>query len=429
MLASIVHQARVVTSLRFLATSSWTHAAQPAEDGGNLIQVCQQQLDEIRSAGTYKTERIITSPQSASIGVLNRPDNVLNFCANNYLGLSNHPKLVEAAVEALRTHGFGLSSVRFICGTQDLHKRLEQKISEFHGTEDTILYPSCFDANAGLFEAILTSEDAVISDELNHASIIDGIRLCKAARHRYKHMDMADLESKLHETSNARVRLIATDGVFSMDGDIAPLDQICALAKKYKAYVFVDECHATGFVGATGRGTDEQRGVHGQVDIINSTLGKAMGGATGGYTTGRREVVEILRQRSRPYLFSNTLAPSVAGASLAAFDLISGSTELRDRLAANTEYFRQSMTAEGFNIRPGVHPIVPIMLGDAALAGALADRLLSLGVYVVGFSYPVVPRGKARIRVQLSAAHERHHLDEAITAFVKAGHELGVLGR
>eukprot|EP00877_Chromochloris_zofingiensis_P009601 jgi/Chrzof1/4895/Cz15g03140.t1 len=349
--------------------------------------------------------------------------------ANNYLGLSNHPAIVDAAMKALHTHGFGMSSVRFICGTQDLHKQLEAKISAFHGTEDTILYPSCFDANAGLFEAILTADDAVISDELNHASIIDGIRLCKAQRYRFKHMDMQDLEAKLQAANQAgaRIKLIATDGVFSMDGDVAPLKDIVSLARRYGSYVFVDDCHATGFVGATGRGSDEFAGVQGGADIINSTLGKALGGATGGYTTGRAEVIAILRQKARPYLFSNTLAPAVAGASIAVFDLLSSTTALRDKLEANTQYFRRHMTSAGFNIRPGSHPIVPIMLGDAALANKMASALLGHGVYVVGFSYPVVPKGKARIRVQLSAAHEQQHLDTAIQAFTTVGKELGVI--
>ncbi|CAD7698161.1 unnamed protein product, partial [Ostreobium quekettii] len=347
--------------------------------------------------------------------------------ANNYLGLSNHPRLVEAANKALHSHGYGLSSVRFICGTQDIHKQLEKKISEFHHTEDTILYPSCFDANAGLFEALLTSEDAIISDALNHASIIDGIRLCKAQRLRYKHMDMADLEEKLKEAQGARIRLIATDGVFSMDGDIAHLKEIRSLADKYQAVVFIDECHATGFFGPTGRGTDEHCGVLGEIDIINSTLGKALGGATGGYTTGRADVIEILRQKSRPYLFSNSLAPAMVGAAIETFKMLSTTTELRDKLEENTKFFRQELTGAGFNIRPGTHPIVPIMLGDAKLAGAMAKRLLEKGVYVVGFSYPVVPKGQARIRVQLSAAHERKDLEEVVAAFKGVGKELGVI--
>mmetsp|Transcript_3088 Transcript_3088/g.7719 ORF Transcript_3088/g.7719 Transcript_3088/m.7719 type:complete len:440 (+) Transcript_3088:273-1592(+) len=401
-------------------------AALPQPDD-SMAGVLSGALSEMRAGGTYKTERVITGPQGAAVRVAGREGEVLNFCANNYLGLSNHPALVEAAQRALATHGYGLSSVRFICGTQDSHKELEAAVSAFHGTADTVLYPSCFDANAGLFEAILGPEDAVISDALNHASIIDGIRLCKAQRHRFAHMDMADLEEKLKAASGARVRLVATDGVFSMDGDIAPLAEICRLARKHDALVFVDECHATGFVGATGRGTDELCGVQGQVDIINSTLGKALGGATGGYTTGRADVVEILRQKSRPYLFSNTLAPPVVGASLAMFDLLSGSTELRDQLEANTAYFRREMTTAGLNVRPGTHPIVPVMLGDAQLASDMAALLLEEGVYVVGFSYPVVPKGQARIRVQISAAHTREHLDFAIAAFKRVGAQLGVL--
>lgn len=398
-------------------------------DDDELASKAGKALEEITAAGTLKVERQITTPQAATVGVLDRPGTVLNFCANNYLGLSNHPQVVAAAKKALDTHGFGLSSVRFICGTQDLHKQLEGRISAFHGTQDTILYPSCFDANTGLFEALLGPEDAVISDELNHASIIDGIRLCKAKRLRYKHMDMADLEAQLQAADNAgaQVKLIATDGVFSMDGDVAPLADIVRLARQYRAQVFVDECHATGFVGPTGRGTDEYWGVRGQVDIINSTLGKALGGATGGYTTGRAEVVALLRQKARPYLFSNTLAPAVAAASITVFDLLSASHELRDKLQENTDYFRQHMAAAGFNIRPGNHPIVPIMLGDAALANRMAAAMLERGVYVVGFSYPVVPKGKARIRVQLSAAHDSQQLDTAIAAFTAVGKELGVI--
>ncbi len=352
------------------------------------------------------------------------------MCANNYLGLSNHPTLVKAAQDTLATHGFGLSSVRFICGTQDIHKQLEASISAFHGTDDTILYPSCFDANAGLFEALLTVEDAVLSDALNHASIIDGVRLCKAKRFRYQHVDMADLEAKLQEADagGARLKLIATDGVFSMDGTIAPLGDICALAKQYGAIVMVDECHASGFLGATGRGTEEYCGLApGTVDIVNSTLGKALGGATGGYTSGRSEVIQLLRQKARPYLFSNTLAPPVVGASLEVFRMLGESTELRDRLAANTAHFRAGLAAAGFSVPEGDHPIVPIMLGDAKLAHRMADRMLELGVYVIGFSYPVVPKGKARIRVQVSAAHTTEELDRALAAFVQAGKELGCL--
>lgn len=411
-------------------TSTQQAAAQPATADDPLQSVLSEQLDGFRQSGTFKVERVITTPQGPSVGVQNAKREVLNFCANNYLGLSNHPAVAEAAIKAIETHGFGLSSVRFICGTQDLHKRLEAAISSYHGTEDTILYPSCFDANAGLFEALLTSDDAVISDELNHASIIDGIRLCKAQRYRYKHMDVSDLDKCLQQATDAgaRIKLVATDGVFSMDGDIAPLDKIVEVVERFPGtYLFVDECHATGFLGPTGRGTDEACGVRGRVDIINSTLGKALGGATGGYTTGRADLIALLRQRSRPYLFSNTLAPAVAGASLAVFDLLTGSTALRDALENNTRYFREKMTAAGFDIRPGTHPIVPIMLGDAALATDMAARMLERGIYVVGFSYPVVPKGKARIRVQISAAHEREHLDAAIEAFVGVGRELGVI--
>jgi len=352
---------------------------------------------------------------------------VLNFCANNYLGLSSHPKVIEAAHEAIRTHGFGLSSVRFICGTQDLHKTLERKIADFLGQEDAILYAAAFDANGGLFEPLLGAEDAVISDELNHASIIDGIRLCKANRLRYKHNDMADLEEQLKSCQDARRRMIFTDGAFSMDGTIAQLDKICDLADKYDAMVAIDECHATGFLGKTGRGTHEYRGVMDRVDIITGTFGKALGGASGGFTAARREIVEMLRQRSRPYLFSNTLAPSIAGASIAVVDMLTETTELRDKLEHNTEYFRKEMTAAGFDIIPGVHPIVPIMLYDAVLAQNFAAKLLDEGIYVIGFFFPVVPKGKARIRVQISAAHEQAHLEKAVAAFTKVGRELGVI--
>lgn len=410
---------------RLFAAQPSTVTAQPRVD--SMSAVLANQLDDIQAAGTYKRERVITSAQGPTISVQKSPKSVLNFCANNYLGLANHPDVVAAAKQALDTHGFGLASVRFICGTQDLHKRLEDTISRYHGTEDTILYASCFDANAGLFETLLTSEDAVISDALNHASIIDGIRLCKAQRLRYKHMDMADLDAQLRAAAGARMRLIATDGVFSMDGDVAPLQEIVALARKHDAQVFVDDCHATGFLGATGRGTDEECGVLGKVDIINSTLGKALGGATGGYTTGRRDVVRMLRQKSRPYLFSNTLAPSVAAASIRVFEMLSESTELRDRLAANAVYFRSAMTAAGFAIAPGSHPIVPIMLGDAKVAAQMAERMLQEGIYVIGFSYPVVPKGAARIRVQLSAVHTRADLDAAIAAFQRVGRELRVI--
>ncbi len=382
-------------------------------------------LTEIRDAGLYKDERIIASPQGSAIRV--GDGEVLNFCANNYLGLSSHPTVIEAAHAALDSRGYGLSSVRFICGTQDRHKELEAKISEFLGTDDTILYSSCFDANGGLFETLLGPEDAIISDALNHASIIDGVRLCKAQRHRWKHDDLEDLERILKEAQSARLRMIATDGVFSMDGDIARLEPICDLAEKYGAMVMVDDSHATGFVGKTGRGTHEHCGVMERVDVITSTLGKALGGASGGFTTGRREIVDMLRNRSRPYLFSNTLAPPIVAGSLAALSMLSETTELRDKLERNTTRFRQGATAAGFAIRPGVHPIVPIMLGEARLAVDFAARLLDEGIYVIGFSYPVVPKGQARIRVQLSAAHSDAEIDRALAAFAKIGRELGVL--
>ncbi|MCC7087449.1 MAG: glycine C-acetyltransferase [Pirellulales bacterium] len=380
------------------------------------------QLDEIRGAGLYKGERVLVSPQRAHIGVVGRPD-VLNMCANNYLGLADHPDVVAAAKAALDRWGYGLASVRFICGTQELHKQLESKISEFLGTEDTILYSSCWDANGGLFETILAADDAVISDELNHASIIDGIRLCKAQRLRYKTNDMADLEAKLSEAKAARFRMIATDGVFSMDGTVANLPSICELAEHYNALVMVDDSHAVGFMGRTGRGTHEHHHVMGRVDVITGTLGKALGGASGGYTSGRKEIIELLRQRSRTYLFSNSLAPAIAGTTLKVLDLIGRSTELRDRLEANTRFFRTAMSEAGFNIVPGEHPIVPIMLGDARLAAAMAEKLLERGVYVVGFSYPVVPQGNARIRVQLSAAHSQTDLEFAIKQFVAVKQE------
>ncbi|MCB9080693.1 MAG: glycine C-acetyltransferase [Lewinellaceae bacterium] len=386
----------------------------------------QAELQDIREAGLYKEERIIVSPQGAEIDLASGEE-VLNFCANNYLGLSAHPEVIKAAKAAIDTHGFGLSSVRFICGTQDIHKQLEEKIAAFLGTEDAILYAAAFDANGGLFEPLLGAEDAIISDELNHASIIDGIRLCKAARFRYKHNDMADLEQQLKDAQSARRRLIATDGAFSMDGTIAQLDKICDLADKYDAMVMIDECHASGFLGATGRGTHEYRNVMGRVDIITGTLGKALGGASGGFTAARKEIVDLLRQRSRPYLFSNTVAPAIVGASLRVLELLSGSTQLRDKLEANTRYFRQAMTAAGFDIIPGEHPIVPIMLYDAKLAQDFAARLLKEGIYVIGFFFPVVPKGKARIRVQLSAAHETEHLEKAVAAFTKVGRELGVI--
>lgn len=385
------------------------------------------QLDGIRAAGTYKRERVLSTPQGTLVRANGGPA-VLNFCANNYLGLAQHPKVRQAAHEALEHWGFGLASVRFICGTQGVHKELEDSLTEFLGTEDTILYGSCFDANGGLFETILGPEDAIISDELNHASIIDGVRLCKAQRYRYKNCDMADLEAQLiaADAKGARFKLIATDGVFSMDGFIAPLKAICDLADKYHALVMVDDSHAVGFMGAHGRGTHEHCEVMGRIDILTGTLGKALGGASGGYTSGRKEIIELLRQRSRPYLFSNTLCPSIAGASIAALNLLKHSTKLRDTLEANTRFFREAITAAGFNIVPGVHPIVPIMLGDAALAAKFADAMLERGVYVIGFSYPVVPQGKARIRTQISTAHTRADLEKAVQAFVDVKHQLGV---
>ena len=386
----------------------------------------QNTLDEIREAGLYKDERVITSQQSAEISVSTGND-VVNFCANNYLGLANHPDLIEAAKEGVDKYGFGLASVRFICGTQDVHKELERRIADFLGTEDTILYAACFDANGGLFETLLDKECAVISDALNHASIIDGIRLSKAARFRYNHNDMEDLERCLQESQDAKRRVIATDGVFSMDGNIAQLDKICDLADKYDAMVMVDECHATGFFGKTGRGAIEYRNVMGRVDIITSTLGKALGGAMGGFTTGRKEIIELLRQRSRPYLFSNSLAPVIAHTSLKVLDMLEGSTALRDRLEANTVHFRTKMTEAGFDIKPGVHPIVPIMLYEARLAQDMAADLLGEGIYVIGFSYPVVPQGQARIRVQLSAAHTTAQIDACVDAFVRIGKKHGVL--
>ena len=387
-----------------------------------------QQLQGIKDAGLFKKERIITSPQGAEIET-EEAGEVLNFCANNYLGLSSHPEVIKAAKEAIDTHGYGLSSVRFICGTQDIHKELEAKLAEFLGTEDTILYAAAFDANGGVFEPLFNEQDAIISDALNHASIIDGVRLCKAQRYRYAHNDMADLEKQLQDAvaKGTRHRIIVTDGSFSMDGTIAQLDKICDLADKYQALVMVDECHSSGFLGKTGRGTHEMRGVMGRVDIITGTLGKALGGAMGGFTSGRKEIIDMLRQRSRPYLFSNTLAPAIVGASLRVLALLTESTELRDRLEENTHYFREKMTAVGFDITPGEHPIVPVMLYDAKLAQEFAARMLQEGIYVVGFYYPVVPQGKARIRVQLSAGHTREHLDKAIAAFTKVGKELEVL--
>ena len=392
---------------------------------GTFAQHLEKQLADIRAAGLYKSERVITTPQDAHIRV-GDGEPVLNLCANNYLGLAEHPSVVAAAHESLDRWGYGLSSVRFICGTQLIHKQLEAKLSEFLETEDTILYGSCFDANGGLFETLLGPEDAIISDELNHASIIDGIRLCKAQRHRYRNSDMADLEEKLRAASGARFRLIATDGVFSMDGFIANLAAICDLAEKYDALVMVDDSHAVGFMGARGRGTHEHCGVMGRVDILTGTMGKALGGASGGYTSGRREIIELLRQRSRPYLFSNTLAPAIAGTSLKVLESLSESTALRDKLEANTKFFREAMTARGFNLLPGAHPIVPIMLGEATLATRMAEAMLARGVYVIGFSYPVVPQGKARIRTQISAAHTREDLAFAVEQFTAVKAELGL---
>ncbi|NQV49645.1 MAG: glycine C-acetyltransferase [Candidatus Marinimicrobia bacterium] len=383
------------------------------------------ELDAIKSAGLFKAERVIESQQSAEIKVAG--STVLNFCANNYLGLANHPTLIKAAQDGLAEWGFGLSSVRFICGTQSIHKKLEAKISQFLGMADTILYSSCFDANGGLFETLLGPEDAIISDQLNHASIIDGVRLCKAKRFRYANSDMEALESILKETQDSRTRLISTDGVFSMDGYVAKVDKICDLAEKYAALVHVDDSHATGFFGPGGRGSYEYRGAMGRVDIITSTLGKAMGGASGGFTAARQEIVDILRQRSRPYLFSNTLAPAITAASIAVVDLLSESSDLREKLVNNTSYFREQMTAAGFDIKPGVHPIVPIMLGDAKLASGMAAAMLEKGIYVIGFSFPVVPKGEARIRTQISAAHSREHLDKAIQAFIEVGKKFGVI--
>ncbi|MCB9260770.1 MAG: glycine C-acetyltransferase [Flavobacteriales bacterium] len=385
-----------------------------------------KELENIKEAGLYKNERIIATPQAADIKLADGKE-VINFCANNYLGLSSHPKVVEAAKKAIDTHGYGMSSVRFICGTQDIHKELELKISEFLGTEDTILYAAAFDANGGVFEPIFGENDAIISDALNHASIIDGVRLCKAARYRYNHNDMADLERCLQESQNAENRIIVTDGAFSMDGTVAQLDKIVELAEKYKALIMIDECHASGFMGKTGRGTHEHCGVMGKIDIITGTLGKALGGASGGFTSGRKEIIDMLRQRSRPYLFSNTVAPSIVGASIAVLNMLSETTDLRDKLHENTSYFREKMTEAGFDIKPGVHPIVPIMLYDAKLSQVFAEKLLEEGIYVIGFYFPVVPKGQARIRVQVSAGHDRHHLDRAINAFVKIGKELGVI--
>ena len=396
---------------------------------GNIKQHLQEELEGIKEAGLFKKERIITSPQGPEI-TISTGETVLNFCATNYLGLSAHPEVIQAAKDAMDTHGFGMSSVRFICGTQDIHKTLEQKIAEYYGTEDTILYAAAFDANGGVFEPLLTKEDAIISDSLNHASIIDGVRLCKAARYRYENNNMEDLEKQLiaANEAGARFKIIVTDGVFSMDGLVAPLDKICDLADKYDAMVMIDECHATGFIGPTGRGTLEEKGVMGRIDIITGTLGKAMGGAMGGYTTAKKEIIEMLRQRSRPYLFSNSLAPAIVGASIKVFDMLSNDTSLRDKLESNTAYFKKGMMDAGFDIIDGDSAIVPVMLYDAKLSQQMADLLLEEGIYVIGFFYPVVPKGKARIRVQLSAAHEKEHLDKAIEAFKKVGKKLNVIG-
>jgi len=391
-------------------------------------QTLRNELESIHAAGTYKRERVIISDQSSEISVMESDEPVLNFCANNYLGLANDPELVKVAQETIRTHGFGLASVRFICGTQDIHKKLERTIADFHGVDDCILFPSCFDANAGLFEAILTKEDAVISDALNHASIIDGIRLCKAQRFRYANNDMEDLEAKLKEAQGARHRLIATDGAFSMDGTVAKLDKICELADKYDAKVFIDECHATGFMGKTGRGTDEHCGVQGRIDIINSTLGKALGGATGGYTASSQEIVDLLRQRARPYLFSNTLAPSVAGASIKVFEMLNENSSLVQKLQGNTHRFRTMMTEAGFTVKGDFdHPICPVMIYDAALATKMADALLKKNIYVIGFSYPVVPKEQARIRVQMSAAHSLEQVEQCANAFIEVGQDFGII--
>ncbi len=393
---------------------------------GKMKEFLKSELHAIEEGGIYKRERVITSPQGANVTV-STGENVVIMCANNYLGLSSHPAVIQAAKDALDTHGFGMSSVRFICGTQDIHKELEQKIADFYGTEDTILYAAAFDANGGVFEPLFGEDDAIISDELNHASIIDGIRLCKAHRYRYKHSDMADLEEQLKKAQDQRFRIIVTDGVFSMDGDIAKLDAICDLADKYDALVMTDECHSAGFIGKTGRGVPEYCNVMGRVDIITGTLGKALGGAMGGYTTGRKEIIDMLRQRSRPYLFSNSLAPSIVGAANKVFEILSSTTELRDRLEENTKYFKERIIAAGFDIKPGDSPIVPIMLYDAALSQKFADALLKEGVYAIGFFFPVVAKGQARIRTQISAAHSKADLDKAIAAFIKVGKELNVI--
>ncbi len=395
---------------------------------GKIQSHLQEELQQIKEAGLYKKERIITSPQDAEI-TISTGEKVINFCANNYLGLSSHPEVIQAAKDAMDTHGFGMSSVRFICGTQDIHKELEQKIADFYQTEDTILYAAAFDANGGVFEPLLTAEDAIISDSLNHASIIDGVRLCKAKRYRYMNNDMADLEKQLQQAQQdgARFKIIVTDGVFSMDGLVAPLDRICDLADTYDALVMIDECHAAGFIGKNGRGTLEQKGVMNRIDIITGTLGKALGGAMGGYTTGKKEIIEMLRQRSRPYLFSNSLAPAIVGASIKVFDMLSNDTGLRDTLEWNATYFKDGMKKAGFDIIDGDAAIVPVMLYDAKLSQTMADKLLEKGIYVIGFFYPVVPKGKARIRVQLSAAHTKEHLDKAIASFIEVGQELNVI--
>ena len=393
---------------------------------GKIKEHLQKELADVDAAGLFKRERVITTPQGADVQV-NSGDDVIIMCANNYLGLSSHPDVIQASKNTLDSHGFGMSSVRFICGTQDIHKELEKKIAEFYGMEDTILYAAAFDANGGLFEPLLTADDAIISDELNHASIIDGVRLCKAHRYRYKHSDMNDLEQQLIQAQDQRFRIIVTDGVFSMDGDIAKMNEICDLADKYDALVMTDECHSAGFIGKTGRGVPEYHNCLERVDIITGTLGKALGGAMGGYTTGKKEIIEILRQRSRPYLFSNSLAPSIVGAGIKVFDLLSSTTELRDRLEENTKYFKSQIVAAGFDVKEGDSPIIPIMLYDAALSQKFADKLLDEGVYVIGFFYPVVAKGQARIRTQISAAHTKEHLDKAVNAFVKVGKELGVI--
>jgi glycine C-acetyltransferase len=393
---------------------------------GKLKTQLQEELKQIEEGGIYKRERVITTPQGAEVKV-NTGEDVIIMCANNYLGLSSHPDVVQAAKDALDSHGYGMSSVRFICGTQDIHKTLEKKIAEFYGTEDTILYAAAFDANGGVFEPLFGPDDAIISDALNHASIIDGVRLCKAARYRYKHSDMADLEEQLKAAQAQKNRIIVTDGVFSMDGDIAKMDEICALAEKYDALVMTDECHSAGFIGKTGRGVPEYHGVMDKVDIVTGTLGKALGGAMGGYTTGPKEIIDMLRQKSRPYLFSNSLAPSIVGASIKVFDLLSSTTELRDKLEENTKYFKEKILAAGFDVKPGDSPIVPVMLYDAALSQKFADRLLEEGVYAIGFFYPVVPKEQARIRTQISAAHTKEQLDKAVDAFIKVGKELGVI--